>query len=716
MNQINLLLRNKYFLAFLLSLTFFTLGIFTLSDYGINWDAPYRMIRGQVLLSKLFPASGVDKNTSYSPIMIKPGQYASRFDLMDGEDGELTRLPGRPLPLKEFKESSAGNNRKLSFYNAGDLFKNYFLDVSIAGHPPFVDLLSALSNRLFYQALGILGDIESYQLIYLLFSSLGIFVVFLFVFDLTNSYIASLVGAICLMFFPYFFAEAHFNMKDPLQSAAFALSIWAFWRWVRDNQKKWAVLFIFFLTLNFLIKWNGLFLPFIIIPWLFLIRKTESFKSWFNIKALSLYTSILVLSIIFALLIFSPNSWGDPLGFLASTAGYYFGVGIRADPLQPAGFLIWGLNVYPFLLVLLQTPEIILILTTFGIWSLFKSFKKDTLKTGALLGLWLFVPVIRVSLPHFWFYNGLRQIMEILPAMAILSGLGANYLIAKFSKIQDANKLKIPNSKFQILLFLVISFLLLLPFFKYHPNENLYFNNLIGGLKGATQMGLVDTKISYGNVYKQAANWLNKNAEKDANIAHLDGPMFALSPLFLRDDLSISPFHFSGFSQKGEYILSLSSGGEEENSVFAQKYPGNVLKPVRKIQASGADILTIYKNSPDNFKMDSKVLESSDFKFKPVFTGAKPYFEIDLEKEVLVTGIKIVSKLPNCSLEFAPYIDEFIVFDSGANYGLQERNKLENGEIEFLFPAEKSRTIKIFPEYQLSCFNTGKITGVSYLQ
>lgn len=132
-----------------------------------------------------------------------------------------------------------------------------------------------------------------------------------------------------------------------------------------------------------------------------------------------------------------------------------------------------------------------------------------------------------------------------------------------------------------------------------HPNENVYFNALVGGAKGAMGKNLIDRQITYGNIYKQAALWLNKNAEKNARIAFLGGPLFALSSLDLREDINISPLFFSGFDREGEYLIALYSS--IDLPVFGRRYLFRFLNPVQTIDVAGAPILYIFKNSPEIF-------------------------------------------------------------------------------------------------------------------
>lgn len=702
----------KYWLPFLLACVFFASEVLTLSDYGINWDQPYRFLRGQALAQFLLTGQKKLENTNLiSPILIKPGENATRYDFSSSEDiVDRVKLPDRPRLRHDFEEYQKKIGKRLTFYQNEAWDAEYFISKEAPGHPPFSEILAAFSNRLFHQALGMVGDIESYQLVNIFISAIGIFVVAAFAFDITRSRFAALVAGLSLGLFPFFFAESHFNMKDPLEASFFAGSIWAFWHWVRGDKfgrlgvLGWFGLFVLFVGLALSVKWNIMFLPFIILPWLILIRKTEQFKKWFRLGRLGLLGGLGLLGAILFLILVSPVSWGNPINWVWNIALFYWNIGTDTNNVQPPGFILpGGFNIYPVSLLLAQTPEVILALGVLGvIWAV---RGRDSFKSGYLLFFWFLVPVVRYSLPGIHTYSGYRQILEVLPAMAVLAGVGAGYL---------AERLK--AGIIVITFIIVISVILVFPIIRFHPNENVYFNSLAGGLKGAEKKNLVDFLITNGNVYKQGVDWLNQHAEKDANLALLDGRMFAISPLWLRDDISFSPYHFSGLDQKGEYIMMNVT--KLDKTVFAYRYPIRFLNPVYIIAADGIPILTIFKNDPKYLKKGfAKEQTTSNFQVKINPQSTQGFLEINLKKKVRVTRIVVVNAPKSClSTNYYSFTDELITFSSYKDvYAINERNNLGPSKIEFSFPAEVSNVIKIFPKSNFSCFINGRISSVSYL-
>lgn len=701
----------KYNLAFLLSLLFLIVGIITLSDYGINWDSANHMLRGQGYTE--FLLTGKDtfgEKPRISPVLIQPGQRASWYYLNSIEwRGDPVVLSARPLPLAEYQAIQNPGERN-SFYRYKSWDKKY-LDNEEAGHLPFGDIMAAFSNRFFWGKLGLLGDIQSYDLFFLLVSAFGVFVVSIFAYEITLSKVAAIVAGLSLALFPLFFSEAHFNTKDPLQASLFAASVWAFWHFVKGKKRRWFFAFCAFVTMAMGIKWNIIFLPVILASWLFFVRRDERFKT-FSPKRIIIYGLSVVLLIFFILVIISPYLWQNPAFKLLQTFQFYLSEGTGSDRVQPQGFILpFGFNAYPTILILFKTPEIIMFFAAIALFGVARKKIANDLKVGYLLLLWIIVPIVRVSLPNVWFYSGVRQFMEVLPPIAILSGVGAYFLLKnwKFSKFA---------SPILIILTLII---LLIPIMKLHPNENVYFNSFAGGLRGGADKNLMDGTLTYGNVYKQAADWLNKNAPKDSNVAFLSGRMYALSPLFLRPDISISPYHFSNFKQKGEYIIKVEDSLNPAS--FSQRFASNFLKPVYTFSIDGVRLLSIYKNDPQHSLKPLDQKEMLDFTINKISGEKFDYLRIDLSKEVNVTGIRLFS---DCSsnLEFIKFLDSSHlnekfninqILEQGSRIYIYNRVMGSGGSKEFLFPGEKAAAIEIYPESQGSCFVKGVIHSIEHI-
>lgn len=454
-------------------------------------------------------------------------------------------------------------------------------------------------------------------------------------------------------------------------------------------------------------------MPIIVIPWLWTIRGTEEFKKWFQPINLLKWGLLGIAVIIIFIIMIWPYSWADPINRLVSLVSYYRSIGLGNNPQQPAGWIGFsGINFYPLMLLLTQTPEIILILAGIAVYFLFKNQQKERW----LLLLWVMVPIVRQMVPGVWFYNGLRQEMEALPALAVLSGMGVFYLSQKL-KVKRSNRLI--NS--EVVISGLVFVLLMLAIGKYHPNENAYFNMLAGGLPGAVKQNLVDWSLTYGNVYKQGIEWLNMHAETNAKMAHLEGSNFAISPVWLRKDMTYSPVYFSGWQAEGEYLIKPYDSLPAP--YYAKKYVENFLNPIYVVKVDGAAILSVYKNSPENQKTKIRQNEITTVR-EDLKDPESGFARFDLGKEVKVTGIEIAGKKPNCSpgktsSEIVAFVaesrrDEPI--DLGQAYVENEKESREDGSVRYFFPGDLARYIVVKPLNNLSCFANGKITKVQFLE
>lgn len=131
---------------------FLFVGILTLKDYGINWDEPGHMMRGQIYAQFfLTEKTAVGQSSRMSPVLIVPGTYATRYYSNALETDMLTKpvsLPRRPLPQTEYLQSQKQGN--IASYYEHDAWGWDYLMKYDGGHPPFADILSAFSNRFFF--------------------------------------------------------------------------------------------------------------------------------------------------------------------------------------------------------------------------------------------------------------------------------------------------------------------------------------------------------------------------------------------------------------------------------------------------------------------------------------------------------------------------------------------------------------------------------------
>lgn len=538
----------KYWLGLFISFLFFFVSILTISDYGLNIDESIHFIRGQAYLNFL-----IGKGIHYST-----------------EDLRSTRV---------------------SFWKNESYDAAYFLNAD-TGHPSFNDVSAALFNKVFFEKLGIIGDLESYHLFEIFVSSLLVFLVF-FIMKTHYGTFTGFVSALSLSVFPLFFAESHFNIKDPVETTFFSFAAYFLYLGFEKKLNRYIFLSSIFFGFALGTKFNIVFLPIVFLLYLLIAYRknlTLIFRTIYKIK----YSLIIYPIIAFTIfLITRPYLWQSPAGRFLETVRFYKDIG-SGQQYQPANYYFLGWNTYPLTFIFSSTPVIILVLFLFGLIASVVSFKNDRFKL--LLFLWFLIPILRVSMPGGALYSGVRQIMEYIPAMVCIAGLGALWLKQKSSFFL--------KNKIIFYVMIIIPFILLIINLKsIHPNQNVYMNELVGGLKGASLRGLPGAGETMGNVYLQGIKWLNTNAEKNTQFGLPVGLSSNIPLQFLRKDITFGPY-FSGTSRRGEYMMEKISVGFPLAANYNFDYLTNVINPIYEVKEDGVTLLRIWKNDVRHTKKE----------------------------------------------------------------------------------------------------------------
>lgn len=681
-------MRNKLLFTIFVS-TFFALyflfNIVILPHYGISWDEPFHYLRGQIYLQYFLTGNG------------------DTFD-----------ATSKLSSYQNFNVLIDGNIVNFSFLSKND-----------AGHPPLNGILAAISNRVFYQNLGLLGDIESYHLFIILVSVFLVFLVFFWTYK-TYGMFAGIIAFLSIALYPLFFAESHFNIKDPVEAFFYVTTLLTFYHGIVKNNWRWIVVSSIFAGFALGTKFNIVFAVFTILPWL-IIYKWKEIKSFIypfskKLTIALFFFPLITLGILYAAW---PFLWQSPINNLLKIITYYKEIGSTIT-YQPAEYLIFGkINIFAIQWIFYTTPIVILVFFTFGvIYSLTKGFKEKN-KTSLFILFWFLVPVIRVILPNAGIYGGVRQIMEYIPAMAILSGIGAKYFAKQVSSIMyQVLRIKSGSKKsfirYTLYFILIFSFLpITLKLVSIHPNESVYFNPLIGGLKGAKEKNIMYWGYNLGNVFRQAAVWLNQNAEKNSRVTRGTAYEDIIAAAWFRKDINYSHDYQSGFRKKGEYIIEFTHDMPVWPRYYYYNYARNMLKPLYEIKIDGVPILTVWKNdrnhTKDEFKREEETINITNVK------KGKNYILIDLQREILLTELNIIFSNPNCHFTEDGY---FVTADSSGKWTNHPGNlgeiafytnfdpREKKDALSYLFPAEKTRLVKVIYSESNNCFGDLKSVNI----
>ena len=203
-----------------------------------------------------------------------------------------------------------------------------------------------------------------------------------------------------------------------------------------------------------------------------------------------------------------------------------------------------GASVYPFVMALITTPLPLLIgLVCAGIGAFWKP--AETKAERLLLvfyAVWMLSVLAVFSSGRIALFDGIRHFLLFVPPAAILSAWG-------LIRVSDAllGRLDVGRGSHSRLRALVVSTIVLasaVPIALYHPYEVTYFNALIGGLPGATELELGESALDFdprdywGTSVRASVEWANQHLPANATLFVSIPPAFArINPYPLRSDL-----------------------------------------------------------------------------------------------------------------------------------------------------------------------------------
>lgn len=675
------------FLIFLVPVVFLAVSFLTLNDYGINWDEPKHLIRGQSYLH--FILTGKKDFCDMPSYPLPKGAP----DYVDYNVDSVT-CTDRP------EVGDRGNSDIRRSYFQSDFYTfDYFMTKHVHTHPEVNNLLLAFSNYIFFQKLGIVGDIEAYHLFivfvtFILLAGVGLWVYYQF------GILASFVAAASLGLYPLVFSESHFNIKDPVLMSFFGLAILAFW--YGFSRSKAIYILVSAVSVGFALgtKFNTLFLPFILGPWVLyhlFVRYRYVGKKKFQLLSFLGGRKVIIAILAYpfialaVLYLFSPYLWGDPIGRFMGIVDYYRDIGTGTPP-ELSAYLIGGWNMYPLVWTLYTTPLPILLLSIVGIfYSTYLLFRRQV-DSMLIVLLWLLMPIMRVVWPGMNVYGGVRQIMEFMPAMAILAGIGAFFLI---DCVRPISKML---SKFVLVAISLSLMFVVYEMVRIHPNQNVYFNQLVGGLSGAYKKKIPSWGNTYGNVYLQGINWLNKNAEQNAKLALAVNYISVVPRLKLREDISLDNAHWSGPGREGEYVMEMSYDWPLK-SRYKYAYYETFLEPVYQVEVDGIPLLKIWKNDPEH----TKVGYEKEVVIKPLSVGVEQQkIKVDFANQVFLTRLVIEHSVDDCNKQGE---DGFMAVSQDGESWAREPSPLYDPESPYASPGmdestfvfNRRQTVFMFP-------------------
>lgn len=492
-------------IAILFILAFCLSGILTLTEYGMTWDEAY----GNFFFGERYL------------------HYFSSFDqsYLNFND-YLSMHKERPL----------------------DLYKSIFRDRPYE-FPALADTASAATMYLFSYGLGWMDPVDGFHLFTILLVSSFLFVNYFFVSKRLGIWIA-LFSVFFMGTFPRLWGDMHFNVKDVPEMVFFGLALLTYWYWFEKPSWTRAVMVGVAAGAALGVKANAIILPVIFVLGFWPINPKEL---WHHIKSQYLKYIVMFVSGLITYFLSWPYIFTNPLN-AQKYFSYIFHQGARA------GSTTW--NWQPLSLTTAVIPEVMLFCLIIGIIFSIRQIIKKEVTAYRLALMWLFIPILRISIPPSVNFDGIRHFLEFVPGAALVAGIGAAAIVKLFGKHNAKSAFYVG-----IILFLLISINTGLIIKQFGPYQNIYFNTIYGGLPGGKiKFGPDEATDYWGSSYRKGIEWLNQNAEQDSLIYvpvawHI---IDLVEPIWLREDIGVIPWdRFSDASNEGKpvYIMFVTRPG-----------------------------------------------------------------------------------------------------------------------------------------------------------
>lgn len=341
---------------------------------------------------------------------------------------------------------------------------------------------------------------------------------------------AAAFGALSFVLIPQVFFHSHLACFDmPITALNFAVLL-AFWRAERGGGLVAALLCGALWGLALLCKNNAFFLPVGLLLYFFATWRWRA-KDWslLGLAVPRIPTAFFAMALLGPLLLYAgwPLLWHDPLKHMTDYLSFhmrhehylqaYFGEVLQTPPFPVS---------YPFVLSFFMLPPLFLALLVPGLlrflWAgnLAQPEQKRPVGDRAFIVAFVLInmalPICIIALPSTPIFGGLKHWLLTLAFAGLLVGLGFQWLL---ESVKGA-----VSGRLAGLLAAALFLLLLAPSavdaVKYAPAGTSYFNELIGGVRGAAAKRMQRQFWSYAS--RQVLPYLNRNAETGAKVDFQD--------------------------------------------------------------------------------------------------------------------------------------------------------------------------------------------------
>ncbi len=404
---------------------------------------------------------------------------------------------------------------------SGDLRESFSNQAIVAGwmphptlelHPPLGKILSGFA---FATLRGVWGEIAALRFSNAVLFSLLVAMVFWMIASAYGT-VSGFFAALCLMLMPRMFFHAHLANIDITVAAMWFLAMYCFWKY--ESRRGWPSVVLLGVAYGLMLgtKMNAIVMPMVWGIWVLMFH-----RNWRTIFRLAVIAVIGVLVFI-AMWPWLYHDTGNRLMYYILMAfrfkdrpQFYLGQTLPHVP--------WH---YPFVITLAVVPLVITVMYLLGISQVLRRRSsvgqrrgKAWDEMGWLLLLNALTPLLFAATGLQAAYSGERHFIPAYPYLACLAGVGFGSVLDVLGASCRRFYPRVDTGKVRLIMVGVLVSLLVPPslsIVRIHPYQLSYYSELVGGLPGATRLGLETT--FWCETYRAALPYLDENAQPAASV------------------------------------------------------------------------------------------------------------------------------------------------------------------------------------------------------
>ena len=370
-------------------------------------------------------------------------------------------------------------------------------------HPPLGKILSGLS---FAALRSVWGELAALRFSNAVLFSLLVAMVFWWVAS-TYGTASGAFAALSLVLMPRMFFHAHLANSDTAVAATWFLAMYMFWRY--ESRRGWLPVAVMGVTFGLALgtKMNAIVMPMVWGIWVLAFRR--NWRSILRLVAVTAIGGAVFIAI-----------WPWLYHDTANRLAYYVLMAFRFKD-RPQFYLgqtwphvPWH---YPFVITAAVVPLAILVVSLLG--SLLVMRRKPADSTGWLVIVNAATPLLFAATGLQAAYSGERHFIPAYPYLACLAGVGFGGALHVLSQALQRlhERVNVRQTRWGVGLLLLLLFVPpLVAMIQIHPYQLSYYSELVGGLPGATRLGLERT--FWCETYDAALPYLNANAKPGASV------------------------------------------------------------------------------------------------------------------------------------------------------------------------------------------------------